>query len=113
MRASLYEYKSIVSKVAPFGASRACFAFWIYLWYYLPVMETVSTVLPYVQIVLAILLTAAVLLQQRGSSMGGAFGGDNFSAAYHTRRGAELFLYRFSIVVSILFVASTFLSVVL
>jgi protein translocase SecG subunit len=76
-------------------------------------MDTVSHVLPYVQIGLAILLTASVLLQQRGSSMGGAFGGDNFSAAYHTRRGAELFLYRFSIVVSILFVASALVSVVL
>lgn len=76
-------------------------------------METVSQVLPYVQIILSVLLTVAILLQQRGSSMGGAFGGDNFSAAYHTRRGAELFLYRFSIVVSILFVASAFLSIVL
>ncbi len=76
-------------------------------------MEIVRTVLPYVQIILSILLIAAILLQQRGSSMGGAFGGDNFSAAYHTRRGAELFLYRFSIVISILFVASAFLSIIL
>ncbi len=76
-------------------------------------METVSTILPYVQIILSILLVTAILLQQRGSSMGGAFGGDNFSAAYHTRRGAELFLYRLSIVVSILFVASSFLSIVI
>ncbi len=76
-------------------------------------METVSQVLPYIQIILSVLLTVAILLQQRGSSMGGAFGGDNFSAAYHTRRGAELFLYRFSIAVSILFVASAFLSIVL
>ena len=76
-------------------------------------MEIVSKVLPYVQITLSVLLTAAILLQQRGSSMGGAFGGDNFSAAYHTRRGAELFLYRFSIVASILFVASAFLSIML
>ncbi len=76
-------------------------------------MEIVRTILPYVQIILSILLTAAILLQQRGSSMGGAFGGDNFSAAYHTRRGAELFLYRFSVVVSILFVASAFVSIVL
>jgi protein translocase SecG subunit len=76
-------------------------------------MEIVRTVLPYAQIILSILLTAAILLQQRGSSMGGAFGGDNFSAAYHMRRGAELFLFRFSIVVSILFVASAFLSIIL
>jgi protein translocase SecG subunit len=73
-------------------------------------MEIVRTILPYVQIILSILLVAAVLLQQRGSSMGGAFGGDNFSATYHTRRGAELFLYRVSITFAILFVASILLS---
>lgn len=73
-------------------------------------MEIVRTILPYAQIILSILLTAAILLQQRGSSIGGAFGGDNFSAAYHKRRGAELFLFRLSVVLAILFVASTFLS---
>lgn len=72
----------------------------------------VLPVLPYVQIILSILLIAAVLLQQRGSSLGGAFGGDNFSATFHKRRGSELFLFRFSIVVAILFVLSTLLTVV-
>ena len=76
-------------------------------------MEIARTILPYAQIILSILLIAAILLQQRGSSMGGAFGGDNFSATYHTRRGAELFLYRLSIVLAILFVASTFLSLII
>ena len=75
-------------------------------------METVRTILPFVQIILSILLVAAILLQQRGSSLGGAFGGDNFSATYHKRRGAELFLYRLSTVLAILFVASTFLSLI-
>lgn len=76
-------------------------------------MEIVRTILPYVQIILSILLVSAILLQQRGSSLGGAFGGDNFSAAYHKRRGAELFLFRFSIATAILFVASTFLSFII
>lgn len=74
-------------------------------------MEIVRTILPYAQIILSILLATAILLQQRGSSLGGAFGGDNFSATYHKRRGAELFLYRLSVVLAILFVASAFLSV--
>ncbi len=75
-------------------------------------MEIVRTILPYAQIILSIVLVAAILLQQRGSSIGGAFGGDNFSATYHKRRGAELFLYRLSVVTAILFVASTFLSLI-
>ncbi len=66
----------------------------------------IARFLPYIQIVLSVLLVAAVLLQQRGSSLGGAFGGDNFSATFHKRRGAELFLFRASIVLGILFVAS-------
>ncbi len=76
-------------------------------------MEIVRTILPYVQIILSILLVAAILLQQRGSSIGGALGGDNFSATYHKRRGAELFLFRLSVVLAILFVASTFLSLII
>lgn len=75
--------------------------------------STVLPILPYIQIGLSITLVAAILLQQRGSSMGGAFGGDNFSAAFHKRRGAELFLFKFSIIVGILFVLATLLNVLL
>lgn len=76
-------------------------------------LDTVLSVLPYIQIILSILLVAAILLQQRGSSLGGAFGGDNFSSAFNKRRGAEEFLFRFSIVVAVLFVFTTFLNVLL
>jgi protein translocase SecG subunit len=85
-----------------------------HIWYYLADMEIIDAVLPalpYVQITLAILLTASILLQQRGSSLGGAFGGDNFSSAFHKRRGAELFLFKFTIGISILFVVATFLNI--
>ena len=76
-------------------------------------IDTVLSVLPYIQIGLSIILVIAILLQQRGSSLGGAFGGDNFSSAFHKRRGAEEFLFKFSIVVAILFVFATFLNVLL
>ncbi len=76
------------------------------------IIESVLPALPYIQIILALLLTAAILLQQRGSSIGGAFGGDNFSSAFHKRRGAELFLFKFSVGISILFVLATLLNVV-
>lgn len=75
------------------------------------IQTVVLPVLPYVQIILSILLVAAVLLQQRGSSLGGAFGGDNFSASFHKRRGAEQFLFRFSIVIAILFVLAALVNV--
>ncbi len=74
-------------------------------------METIVSGLgPILQIILSVLLVAAILLQQRGSSLGGAFGGDNFSATFHKRRGAELFLFRATIVLGILFVLSAFLA---
>ncbi len=64
-----------------------------------------QTVLPYIQIILSVLIVAFVLLQQRGSSLGGSFGGD--SATYNSRRGAEKWLFRATIFLGVLFVAST------
>jgi protein translocase SecG subunit len=75
------------------------------------IIDSVLPALPYIQIILSVLLIAAILLQQRGSSLGGAFGGDNFSSAFHKRRGAELFLFKFSVGIAILFVLTALLSV--
>lgn len=70
-------------------------------------MNTILSFLPYIQIGLAILLTTSILLQRSGASIGGAFGGsDNFSSAFHTRRGAEKTLFTITIVLAVLFVAS-------
>lgn len=75
------------------------------------IIDSVLPALPFIQIILSILLIGAILLQQRGSSLGGAFGGDNFSSAFHKRRGAELFLFKFSIGIAILFTLSAFLNI--
>jgi len=70
-------------------------------------MKTIASILPYIQIVLAVILVTAILLQRTGAQVGGAFGGsDNFSSAFHTRRGFEKTLFIITIVVSILFVIS-------
>ncbi len=76
------------------------------------IIESVLPALPYIQIILSVLLVASILLQQRGSSLGGAFGGDNFSSAFHKRRGAELFLFKFTIGLAILFVLTALLNVI-
>jgi len=70
-------------------------------------------VLPYIQVILSVLLIACVLLQQTGASMGGAFGGDNFTAGFHTRRGLERTLFIATIVLGILFAASAFLALII
>ena len=77
------------------------------------IIQSLQPALPFIQIILAVLLIGSILLQQRGSSLGGAFGGDNFSSAFHKRRGAELFLFKFSIGIAILFVLSAFVNVLL
>lgn len=70
----------------------------------------IAGVLPYIQIVLAIVLMVCVLLQQTGASLGGAFGGDNFTAGYHTRRGSEKYLFWASIIVGLLFAGTALLA---
>jgi preprotein translocase subunit SecG len=69
-------------------------------------MQGLTAALPYIEIALSLLLIIGIVLQQRGSSLGGAFGGDNFASTFYKRRGAEKFLFNATIVIAILFVAS-------
>lgn len=73
----------------------------------------ISGMLPYIQIVLSVLLVICILLQQTGASMGGAFGGDNFSAGYHTRRGSEKVLFYATIALGCLLAVSSFVTLLL
>jgi len=60
------------------------------------------------QVVLAILLMVAILLQHRGTALGGAFGGEG--NIYRSRRGAEKFLFILTITIACLFVAIALLN---
>jgi preprotein translocase subunit SecG len=62
------------------------------------------------QTILAIALIASILLQQRGTGLGGAFGGE--ITAYRSRRGIERTLFRLTIVLAVLFVALNLLNLV-
>lgn len=67
--------------------------------------------LPLAQIAVAAVLVAFILLQKTGAQMGGAFGGsDNWSTAYHTRRGLEKGLFVGTIICGILFAALSLIS---
>ncbi len=69
-------------------------------------MET-QAILPIIQIILAILLTVAVLFQQSEAGAGGAFGGGSDSvSSWRTRRGFEKTLFTATIILAALFVAS-------
>ncbi len=76
-------------------------------------MKILTSILPYIQIVLAVILITAILLQKTGSQIGGAFGGgDNFSSAFHTRRGFEKILFTITIAIAIFFVVSALINLI-
>ena len=76
-------------------------------------MVFLQQVLPYVQIVISVLLIGAVVLQRTGASLGGAFGADNFSSGFHTRRGFEKTLFRATIALGILFALSALINLII
>jgi preprotein translocase subunit SecG len=55
-----------------------------------------KTALMVIQVILAVVLIIALLMQAKGSSLGGIFGGDT-SSVYRTRRGFEKRLFQFTI----------------
>jgi len=63
----------------------------------------VTSILTIVQIAIAVLLVVFILLQQRGTALGSAFGGGGGSF-YTTRRGIQKKLYLGTITLGILFV---------
>lgn len=61
-----------------------------------------NIVLPIIQIIIAVLLMIFILLQQRGTALGGAFGGAG--GFYSTRRGAQKIIFWATIICGILFI---------
>lgn len=60
-------------------------------------------VISLIQMLIAIFLVVFVLLQQRGTALGSAFGGDSGSF-YSARRGIQKQLYYGTIVLGVLFI---------
>jgi preprotein translocase subunit SecG len=75
-------------------------------------METLKNILPYAQVILAILVVAGVLLQQSEAGLGGAFGMDAAGTAFRTKRGAERVFFIGTIVLAILFVATSIVALI-
>ncbi len=62
------------------------------------------------QIIVSAALIASILLQARGTGLSSTFGGD--SAVYRSRRGIEKTLFRFTIILAVLFVLFALVSFV-
>lgn len=61
------------------------------------------------QAVVSILLIISILLQNRGTGLSETFGGGG-NASYQTKRGFDKFLFRASIILAILFLATAIYS---
>lgn len=63
------------------------------------------------QIILAALLILIIIIQQKGTGLGSTFGGD--LSFYRTRRGAEKLLFNLTIILGVLFIATSVLGLLL
>jgi len=63
------------------------------------------------QVIVSILLIVAILLQNRGTGLGSAFGGSG--GVYLTKRGLEKKLFIATIVLAVLFFTLSFLGIIL
>ncbi len=61
------------------------------------------------QIILAIALILAILLQVKGGGLGGIFG--QADTVYRTRRGVEKTLFQLTIILVVLFIIASIISV--
>lgn len=61
------------------------------------------------QSIVALLLGLSILLQNRGSGLGGAFGGD--FGSYYAKRGLEKFLLYATIALAVVFVVLSIVNV--
>ncbi|OGE25657.1 preprotein translocase subunit SecG [Candidatus Daviesbacteria bacterium RIFCSPHIGHO2_02_FULL_39_12] len=63
-----------------------------------------------IQIILGVLLILVIIIQQKGSGLGSAFGGD--LGFYRTKRGAEKLLFYGTIILSLAFIISSLIGLV-
>lgn len=75
-------------------------------------MSSIVSALPYIQIALSVILVTLILLQRSDADAGSAFGSDGMGGTKYVRRGMEKVLFNLTILVGVLFVASTLLALV-
>ena len=71
------------------------------------------TILSIIQIILAVILIASILMQRSSAGIGALGGGDSVDAGYNTRRGFEKILFNATILFAIAFMVISFIIFVL
>ena len=71
-------------------------------------LQPLAPYLSVIEIILSIVLAVLVLIQTKGSDLGGFFGGGgDSSSSFRTRRGVESTLHRVTILATVLFFICT------
>ena len=73
-------------------------------------MQTLVLILHWIQVILAVVLVALIMLQQSEAGLGTAFGGGDGAGSFNKKRGMEKVLFQATILVAVLFVVSTVLA---
>ena len=71
------------------------------------ILMSLSAIISVIQIIISVLLVAAILLQQRGTGLSESLGG--MGGSYHTKRGLEKILFIATVILAVLFIVSTFI----
>ncbi len=75
-------------------------------------MTLILKFLPYIQLALSALLVVVVLIQTSEAGLGSSFGSDGASSNFRTRRGLDKVIFIATIIIAILFAASSLVSVI-
>lgn len=74
-------------------------------------MQIIKAILPWIQVIIALAVVGAILIQRNDAALGGMFGGGDSVA--HTKRGIERGLFMATIVLAVLFIITAILSLLL
>lgn len=70
-----------------------------------------KAIISLIQIILGILLILVIIVQQKGSGLGSAFGGD--LSFYRTKRGAEKLLFYATIAIALIFILASLVGLII
>lgn len=71
-----------------------------------------NTILPIAQSIIALLLIVFILIQQRGTALGSAFGGEG-GGFYSTRRGIQKKIFWATIICGVLFIGLALVNLII
>lgn len=72
-------------------------------------IKHMQTILQIIQIILSIVLIAGILMQSKTSGLSGAFGGDDSSGSFQTRRGLEKMIFNATLFIAVSFSVISFI----